>query len=196
MDRPATILSASIGVVLIVVSILLFVYVGGGTSTRYDIAWSERQVAVREQAFAASEQTITLPTPSAMISNLTVSSTCNDTPGTPARPATVTWALKEGSTTLASGANVPCAAFTQRVPIEGHPDVGSAKAGSTGGAEAIAYAAGDNETHTYTLVFTYSRAGGNVPPQLQVVPPAISGGMKFAADAWFATANEPAEVGR
>lgn len=199
MDRPATVLSASLGVVLIAISVLLFLFVGGGAGTTYDIAWSETQVAQDDNTFAAqgTMQTASITTPFAIVSNVTITLDCGDTPGTPARPATVAWTLKEGGQTLASG-TTSCADNPEvdRVAIGPHPDVGSMKAGSASGAEEKSYAAGTNATHTYTLEFQYTRPAAQVPNPLPVGQPSITGGMGLYAEAWHATANDPEEVTR
>ena len=196
MDRPATVLSASLGVVLIAVSIVLFLFVGDGDGTRYNIAWTEVEVAQGDNTFAAqgTTQTASLTTPFAQVSNVTVTMDCADTPGTPARPATVSWTLKEGSETLASG-TAACASDdeVQRVAIAPHADVGSVSAGSASEAEDEAYDAGDNETRTFTLEFSYTRPAAPGGIGLPVGAPSINGGMGLVAEAWLATANEPGQ---
>lgn len=198
MDRPATVLSASLGVLLIAISVLLFLFVGGSASTTYNIAWSESEVASEEGTFTGTSGEVTLTTPSVQASNVTVFSTCADTPGTPARPATVTWTLKEGSETLGTG-TFACAANDEvaRVAVGTHPDVGSMKAGSPSSAEQKSYALGDNETRTFVLTYSYTRPASPIPGGIPVGPqPSIAGGMGLTAEAWRAQASTPEEATR
>lgn len=197
MDKPAVVLTAVVGLLLIAGSIPFLLMDGGDGGQRYTITWSEVEVAEASTPFGSPSATVQLTTPAALVSNVTVGITCSEEAGTPARPATVTWTLKEGGRTLATG-TAPCTPDEEldRVNITNHPDVGSTSAGSSSDAEAEAYAAGDNETRSFTLEFTYTRPAATVPNPLPVAQPTISGRMTLTAFAWHAAANEAEEATR
>lgn len=195
MDRPATVTTALIGVVLIAVS-LPFLIDADGPATTYRITWTEVPLAAADAPFAGQGQTATVPltTPSALASNITVTMTCADTPGVPARPATVSWTLKEGARTLDSG-SMACANDDEvaRINLTAQPDVGSVKAGSQSSAQEKAYEAGENATRSFVLEFSYTRPASQLPGGLPVGQATIAGRMGLEAESWQATANEADE---
>lgn len=198
MDVPAAVLSTLLGVALIVTSILLFALEDGDEQTTYNVAWTEAFLAEGSAPFGGEDAVVpvTVTTPSAIVSNVTVALDCADTPGTPARPATVSWSVREGDRELDSGtASCQDDAEVVRINVTTHPDVGSKSAGSLSEAEELAYE-GENRTRTFTLEFSYSRPDAQVPNPLPVGQPTIGGRMTLTALAWHATANEPEEATR
>jgi hypothetical protein len=197
MDRPATATAAVLGVALIGLSAVLFAVTGGGGAEgRYSIAWTEGNVAAETAQFAAQGQTATLEIDVAdrLVSNATVAMSCTDNEGTPPRgPATITWRLLRDGTEVSSG-NGNCNGFEQKVPLGGHPDVAEAD-GPADHALEHAYEDATNMTATYTLEVTYTRSGGtgNLPGQIQVVQPSLTGNVSLTILQWEATATEKPE---
>ena len=197
MDIPAVVTAVLLGVVLIAVS-FPFLVADGGPSTRYTVAWTEAEVDSEEASFAGQGQTqeVTLTVPDALVSNVTVTMTCTDTPGTPARPATISWTLYEGDRELDSG-STPCTNDDEvaRHNVSAHPDIGSIRGDSASDAAGKLYDRPGfrNETHTFRLEFSYDRPASPVPAPLPVGAPTLAGRMGLEAEVWRATVNEPAQ---
>lgn len=196
MDRPATVTAALLGVVLIAVSAPFLASSGGG-ATRYDISWTQVSYALNNQAAGAAnaDTSVSISVEGRHPSNATVTfNPCSDAAQPPlSQPATITWSLKAGNTTLQDNQQASCAnpgPFT--VALHPHPDVGSAEGSNATeaarGAEAYA-----GKT-TYTLTFRWSRPAGATGP-LPLPPPAFSTAGRLEIKTWHAIANVPPQEG-
>lgn len=196
MDRPATVLAAVVGLVLIAASLPFLILDGGDDSQRYLITWSETQIGQTDAAFGGPGAEIPATTMvSGMVSNVTVTLECSDNrgPNNIHPPVTITWELFEDNRSIRSGTTACTPGDVEKVNRTPQPDVGAATAESPGAAESTAY---DNSTHTYRLEFTWTRPAGNVPGGLPVGQPTFAGRMGLDVEAWHATANEPEEATR
>lgn len=196
LDRPATVLSASLGVVLIAVSILLFVFTGAGGGNPYDVSWGEVSAAKSEsKTFAGngqSQQTAPVTT-TGDLSNVTINmDSCSDTPaaGT-GQPATIQWQLFKDGKQNATGTAACAPGKVTSIHLHDHPDVGQVKAGSPGDAQSDVWAGHTNATHTFYLVFSYSRPADTVPvPGLPAASSTFAGRMSLEVTKWVAAVNE------
>lgn len=191
MDRPATVLVALLGVVLIVVTIPYFVGDDGG-STEYDIAWTatEHGSSQASTGAAGSTTTVEVPLVDAIPAVARVSrESCTDGGNALSGTATITWTLFKGETEIGDGTFTCAGADEAEVDLGAQPDVAAANAGSADEAEAEAYAVGTNETAEYRLEFSWARSGG--APLPLPVPAAFTATLKLTVDQWTATANDP-----
>lgn len=192
MDKPATILAAVIGLVLIGVSLPFLILDGNEGGQRYSIAWAGVP-AENGQAQRALSGTGTVEVPirfdSIIPSNATIAITCNDTFTAPVQnAATVTWQLERNGTVVDQGTGCPS---NERVALGTHPDVGAATADSAD--EAVEAAEGDAAVAAeFVLVVTVARQaspGGGLP----VGQPTFTGQATLTIEEWSATANEPGQ---
>ncbi len=196
MDRPATVVTALLGVVLIAVSLPFLVANEEGTS-EFAIAWTTSLSGASEANAAASAgttTTVSVPVTDAQVATATIEVlTCTDEFTAPVQSAaTLSWRLFEGASTtpIADGTATCAARPASEVALGDHADIGSTAADSSDEAEASAYDAGDNKTTSYRLEFSWNRPAGTVP----LVPaPAFSARLKLTIDEWVATANEADE---
>jgi hypothetical protein len=203
MDRPATVLSASLGVVLIAVSILLFVFVGGSAAKSYTVTWNQAE-AGRSQpaAFASAAGTQAQTTPFTVhgdLSNVTVlMESCNDNrgAGNVAPAAAITWELFKDNASYKTGTAQCTAGDAYAFALHMHPDVGSVKAKSAPGAQDAVWAGHTNQTHTFYLKFQYARGGNTNGLPIPGVQPTFSGRMQVTVDKWVSAVNEPAEASK
>lgn len=195
MDRPAAVTAFALGVVLMLVSALLFAFTGGGGGgTGYTIGWSEAETGsvTAPVGGAGAPTTLRLQVNDVLPSNATVGVDCTDGGNPPLTgTATIAWTLYEGEEEKARGTFTCDGTNGERVAQEGRPDVGSATAGSLAEARTKAYAGLDNETVEYRAVFTWSRSGGTPLP----VPAAFTGSYTLTVEHWVATATEPGAEG-
>jgi hypothetical protein len=197
MDRPATVVAALLGIVLIVVTIPYFVGDDGG-STTYDIAWTATEHGSSQANTGAAGSTTTLEVPftDAIAANAQVTrESCTDGGNAVTGTATISWTLFKGDEELDAGTFTCAGADEAEVALGDQPDLGQAKAGSAPAATEEAYAAGDNETAEYRLEFSWTRGGGASPLPLPVTAP-FAATLKLTVEQWTATANEAQEVPR
>lgn len=192
MDRPATVFTALLGIVLIAVS-LPFLAADDADAKEFAISWTEG-LHGSSQANAAGQgatTTIAVPVTDAQVASALVEvPTCTDGFTAPAQSAaTLTWRLFLGtSTTPIDDGTATCASREAvEVALGEHADIGSASAGSAQDAQDKAYDAGTNQTVTYRLEFSWNRpaAVGGLP----LPAPAFSAAMKLTINEWLATAN-------
>lgn len=193
MDKPAIVLSAIIGLVLIGVSLPFLILDEGDGQDQFEIMWTQAEAGRDEGALVmGSTQTFTVTVEAGLPSNATVEVTCTDGATPPLQPAaTVTWELFEGDGTTPIDSGSGCA-VDETVRLGGHPDVATAAADSAEDAEQVAMG-DDLRTVTYRLEVTASRpaATGGLP----VPPGAFSGTGRLVAEEWLATANPETEEG-
>lgn len=193
MDKPAVVLSAIIGLVLIGVSLPFLVLDDGEGQDRFEIVWTQGEAGADEGALVMSDtQTFTVTVDAGLPSNATVQVTCTDGATPPLQPAaTVTWELFEGDSTTPIDSGSGCA-VDDTLRLGGHPDVASAAADSAEDAEGIAMG-DDLRTVTYRLEVTASRPAA--PGGLPVPPGAFTGTGRLVVDEWIATANPATQEG-
>lgn len=192
MDRPASVTAAILGLVLIGITLPYFLLGGGGGGeTDYTIGWSEATSGTGQAPSAAAGTaaqatvTVTDRLPSSVVVEFTP---CNDGATTPVQQqASIAWTLFEGDAQKGQGTASCANSGPFPVELDAAPDVASMSAGSADEAEAKAYDAASNETATFRLVFTWTRAGGlPIGPQ-----PAFSTTGTLEVKEWRATANVP-----
>ncbi len=195
MDRPATVLVAVVGVVLIAAS-LPFLILDQGGKTRYDVAWSEATAAASPAAaFGNNGQPAqTAPvTATGDLSNVTVvMESCNDNrgPGNVAPAAAITWELFKDGASYQSGTAQCTPGEVQSMALHAHPDVGSVRAGSQAAAAEKVWEDHVNQTHEFYLRFQYVRGGNTNGLPIPGVQPTFSGSMSLEVLKWVATVNE------
>ncbi|HUR26029.1 MAG TPA: hypothetical protein VM327_08475 [Candidatus Thermoplasmatota archaeon] len=210
MDRPASVTTALLGVVLIAITIPYFgipflgvdPVIGQGGGTTYAVTWSESSAGTGATAIgpAGSPQEVNVAVRNQRVSNVTIEvAPCADTAQAPLQqPATLTFTLLFENETAKDGAgkaiegqatcNSP-GPFT--FDVADHPDVGSIEAASSDAAIDQAYDGAGNRTGTYTLQFSWSRPPGTAPPlPIPVAQPAFTGTVTLDVESWRATANE------
>lgn len=193
MDRPATVVTALLGVALIAVS-LPFLVAEDGDASDYTIVWSEG-LHGSSQANAAAGQgtttTVTVPVTGAQVATARIEvPTCTDGATAPLQSAaTLTWRLLAGtSTTPLDEGTATCASRPAvEVALGEHGDIGSTSATSVAAAAEKAYAAGTNQTLAYRLEFSWSRPAA--PAGLPLPDPGFSASMRLTVNEWLATAN-------
>ena len=164
MDRPASVTAALIGVLLIAITIPYFAFGGGGSAATYDITWSEAASATGQAASSPGTGTaiVEVRVDDRQPSTASIRfSPCADGAVPPvSQPATISWILTEGGEEKGRGTASCDDAGPFVVELAPQPDVGSVEASSATEAERQAYAAGDNQTVTFRLSFTWARSGG------------------------------------
>jgi len=198
MDRPATAVAASLGVLLIVVGVLLFAVSTPAAGTTFNIAWTQATApgGSKDAPFAGNGQTasVTVTVRDGLFSNVTVTMpACSDTPGVGGSAATVSWQLFKDNASMADKATAPCRQGNVRTfALHKHADVGQADGATAGDAQKSAYTSGgySNATHTFRLDFSWSRAAGTLPT-LPVGGSQFAGRMGIQVQEWKATANLP-----
>lgn len=194
MDRPATVLTAILGVVLIGASLPWLILDGDSGDKTYTITWDQAFHASGQQNVAVTGQTVvTVPVNDAIPSNATIEFTpCNDGATAPLQqPATISWSLFEGAnvTAIATGTYQCGDDAIEPVALDQHPDVGQVKAGNETEAEEAAEADGVRST-TYRLQVTVSRPA---TAGLPLPPPTFTATAKLTIDTWLANANQPSQ---
>lgn len=199
MDLPATVMTALLGVALIAVS-LPFLLASEEGGREYGIAWTEGLHGSSQANVGAqgATTTVSVPVTGAQVASARIEfPSCTDGFTAPVQsPATLTWRLFEGtSTTVIEDGTATCAQATAvTVQLDAHADIASTSAASADAAQAKAYGAGENQTTSYRLEFSWNRpaAVGGLP----LPAPAFSASMKLTVNEWLATANEIEEATR
>jgi hypothetical protein len=214
LDRPATVIAAVVGLVVILVALPFTIAAFPQTPKSYDVAWGERPVASASLTVPTDSNTWTLDLPVANFQPASVkveTPVCTDTfnPQLQQQPATLHVRLteKRGSTTsvLKDIPDVRCAdkdadgKGTFTVHLGGHFDVATTQANDAATAKKIAWldASAMNVTgSTYTLEVTPSRSAGTLPA-LPVAPTSLAASLRLTVNGWDAALNEhQKEVGR
>ena len=195
MDRPATVLTALLGIVLIAAS-LPFLFEAEGAATRYTVTWAEAEAASDDATLTSGQTaTITIPVTDLLPSNATVTIDCTDSATPPLQGAvTVRWRLFEGSNTTPideGTTGCPETGFPVDVPLGGHPDIASMAADSASDAEDAAESQ-DARSTSYRLEVQVTRAAGT-GPGLPIGQPQFTGTATLAIHEWTAVANDPDE---
>jgi hypothetical protein len=203
MDRPAIVMSSSLGAILMVVGFLLFAVTGPAAAQTYNITWSQADApnGKADAPFAGNGQKASVSTTvrDGAFSNVTVQMvSCSDTPGAGGSAAAISYELFKDNASIAKG-TAPCSqGEVKAVALHKHADAGQAQGDSPAAAEKAAYSAhgyGNATKHTFRLEFSWSRAAGPLP-NLPVGGSQFAGRMGIDVQQWKATANLPTEAGK
>src|SRR5688572_14370452 len=194
MDRPAIAIAATIGVVLILVSALLFMFgpegePAGGAET-FGVSWTQATADDAEGPIGTAVSTIEVTVADGAPSNITASiEDCTNNNGVPARGnPTITWELADDDGNVIDGGTAPCqAAELGTWELDAHPDVGSAED------QADVWDTNQNRTVTYTLSVSYARAATQTDPLPQAQPATFSATARLEVQQWQADLEEGEE---